>query len=75
MKQIVSGMAMYLQVLSNVNGLPGNEKDVFSVELVGPKCKVAVAYLQDAAIAKPYTEDLTKATDFPLNEVILGDKT
>ena len=47
------------------------EKDVFLIELVGRKGKRIVAYLQDAAIAKPYTDNLVKATGFPLKEVLV----
>ena len=47
------------------------EKDVFIIELVGHKGKRIVAYLQDVNIAKPYSENLVKATGFPLKEVLV----
>ena len=50
------------------------EKDVFLIELEGSKGKRIVAYLQDESIAKPYTDNLVKATGFPLKEVVLNKK-
>tara|TARA_Y100001954_G_scaffold239623_1_gene316896 strand:+ start:15152 stop:15724 length:573 start_codon:yes stop_codon:yes gene_type:complete len=47
------------------------ERDVFLIELVGIKGKRIVAYLQDAVIAKAYTDNLVKATGFPLKEVLV----